>query len=250
METIKGKRPRISTDSNVSIVEPIKRKISTKEEYQSALLSAKKIWNNKDKKSKEELTQIISLLEEYEASSKDINPQSKIFEIERIPILGPKIVDKIDISKFEKKPKTVFVSEPKKIEPVKKEWTKPKIEIKPKIKVESKPEQVYVQETIHFFLDPHKKIVGRLKNGKIAIIDFNYNDEWVKDNEDWIVNIKSELDKKAIIIPVKLVVTAEENQKQFDDSLKQLEGKDWNKAIKRSYSPLNYSKTTKRHKNI
>jgi hypothetical protein len=95
---------------------------------------------------------------------------------------------------------------------------------------------VYEKVVVHFFKDLNKKIVGRLENGKICIIDFNYNGTWVNDNEDWEVEIRKDFEKKAIVYPLNLVKTSEENQKSFLDTLKTLKSKDWNKTTERGKS--------------
>jgi hypothetical protein len=72
-----------------------------------------------------------------------------------------------------------------------------------------KPE--HPTEEIHFFKGKDKKVIGRVTSGKIAIISFNYKGAWVKENDTWLCKIIHEDEKKVIVVPVKLVVSAEEN---------------------------------------
>lgn len=107
-----------------------------------------------------------------------------------------------------------------------------KIEVKKKQQVEL-PKQI-----IHFFKDRNKKVIGRLESGKICIFDFTYRGEFVKDNEDWEVSIKEELENKAIVIPIRKVVSQEENEAKLSQSLSQLKDKDWNRAKDKSYQHI------------
>jgi len=99
-----------------------------------------------------------------------------------------KVVGKIDLSVFERKTKEKEVVEVKK----------------------------YPQEEIHFFMDKGKKVVGRINSGKIAIISFDFKNNWVKNGEDWICNIVAEEEKKVIVMPVVRTKSAEDN---YNDSV-------------------------------
>ena len=128
-----------------------------------------------------------------------------------------KIVGKIDLAKFEKKKIKV---ETKEIEP---EIISEKISIK---KVEQKIKEKMI---IHFFKDKNQKIIGRSEDGKIAIIDFNYPDI-IKENEDWEVSIEDDQEKKMIVRPIRLAISAEQNNAQFMEKVQSLNNKEWNKA--------------------
>jgi len=102
-----------------------------------------------------------------------------------------KVVGKIDLSKFEKK-------QPEKI--------------------------IYPTEVIHFFKDKSKKIIGRAESGKIAIISYDYKGQWINEGEDWLCEIIEEQDKKVIVMPIELKITADENFKNSLESLKNFDG--------------------------
>jgi hypothetical protein len=103
-----------------------------------------------------------------------------------------KVVGRLDLRQFEKK--------------------QPKLPEHPKeIKVIKAVKVTYSQQEVHFFSDRNKKIVGRLENGKIAIISFDFKGEWVKDGESWICDIIQEYENKIIVNPVKRTITAQEN---------------------------------------
>ena len=114
-------------------------------------------------------------------------------EVEKINV---KVVDKIDLSKFEV----------------------------PKVKHELKKKEVivYPQEEIHFFLDKNKKVVGRSGSGKIAIISFDFKGSWVKDGEDWLCDVIKEEEHKLIVMPVHRTITADENFANSVDILNKL----------------------------
>jgi hypothetical protein len=72
--------------------------------------------------------------------------------------------------------------------------------------------ETFKQETIHFFTGKDKKIVGRMSTGKIAIISYGYHGHWVNDGDDWLCDIVKDEEKKSIVMPVKIIRTAEENE--------------------------------------
>lgn len=90
---------------------------------------------------------------------------------------------------------------------------------------------------IHFFEDKNKRIIGRMPSGKIAIIDRNYKDGSINDNEDWSISIVSEEEKKVIVRPLKLIITAEENRALLNKMADKLRKKDWNFAAGKSHKP-------------
>ncbi len=79
---------------------------------------------------------------------------------------------------------------------------------------------IFPTEVIHFFMGKGKRIVGRSKSGKIAIISFYYKGQWVKEGDDWLCNIIKEEEHKIIISPVKLEKSGVDN---FNESLKKLD---------------------------
>jgi hypothetical protein len=118
-----------------------------------------------------------------------------------------KVVGKIDLNQFSKKSENVII---KTIN----------LPVKKRLLLDKKPKIEYPKEEIHFFLDKNKKIVGRLSNGKITIISFEYKTTWIKDGQTWLCDIISEEEKKAIVIPISLTKTSTEN---FEESIKRLE---------------------------
>ena len=137
-----------------------------------------------------------------------------------------KIVGKIDLQQFEKK-KYVKVSVSNADQTNKTrtfQQNKPVIIKKENVKpVEIKPTAI-----IHFFKDKNEKIIGKAESGKIAIIDYNSIGK-IKENEDWLVSIEQDLEKKIIVKPIELILNAEANQLLIDEKLKGLTTKDWNK---------------------
>lgn len=86
-------------------------------------------------------------------------------------------------------------------------------------------------EIIHFDWDRYKKrIIGRISNGKIAIISYNYKGNIVHAGDDWMCEIQ-EMENKAIVTPVELITSAEENQSLIESGVKDLLTKDWNKTM-------------------
>ena len=83
-------------------------------------------------------------------------------------------------------------------------------------------ETKFPTETIHFFSGKNKKIVGRLANGKIAIITYGYHGQWVNDGDDWLCEILKEEETKAIVNPVSIVKTAEQNYAESCDKCREL----------------------------
>jgi len=166
---------------------------------------------------------------------------SLLFEIEEVKEI--KIVGKIDLSRFEKKPKEV-----QELKEIISKIDVTKFETNKKVTKIILPDNP--KEIIHFFKDPNKRIVGRVANGKIAIVDYNYKGEWVKDNEDWEVEITQDHEKKVIIVPLRLVKTSEENQNDLQPLLDQLTTKEWNKPTGRSFSPVSKRTHYTKHKDI
>lgn len=101
-----------------------------------------------------------------------------------------KVVGRIDLTRFEKKEKEKQIEH----------------DIKPK----------FPQEEIHFFSDKNKRIVGRSKSGKIAIISYEFKGAWVKDGEDWLCDVVKVEENKIIVMPIGRTISAEEN---FNESL-------------------------------
>ena len=66
------------------------------------------------------------------------------------------------------------------------------------------------REIIHFFKDKQGKVVGRLSNGKIAIIDYNYKGTRINADEFWDCEIVIDEPNKAIVRPIQIVFGTKE----------------------------------------
>ena len=100
---------------------------------------------------------------------------------------------------------------------------------------------------ITFFKDKNNRVLGRMPSRKYAIIDRNYKGGKIREDETWSVKITLEEDKRAIVYPLELKVSASENQKKFNEGIEQLKQKDWGerkntfreKSYKKEYSVKN-----------
>jgi len=71
-----------------------------------------------------------------------------------------------------------------------------------------------------------KKPVARTTEGKICILDFNTpKSKRVKSGETWSCEIISDDIHKAIVKPIDLLITAEQNKAIFDAKLMELKSK-------------------------
>lgn len=96
-----------------------------------------------------------------------------------------KIIDKVDISKFAKKPHKPHIINAKK--PIERQ-----------------------QVSVSFFIGKNGQVIGRLSSGKIAIISKGVRTNLINENEEWIVEIIKEEDHRAIVMPLYLIKSAED----------------------------------------
>ena len=60
-------------------------------------------------------------------------------------------------------------------------------------------------------------MVSFLESGKVALINRNYKEQLPKEGETWSCLLLCEKEKKAIVAPIKCVVSQEENDKQLKE---------------------------------
>jgi hypothetical protein len=89
----------------------------------------------------------------------------------------------------------------------------------------------FKQETIHFFSGKGKKVIGRLESGKIAIISYGYTGKWVMDGDEWLCDIVKEEEHKVIVMPVKLVKSHEETEREVLERLSKLSANGFEKKF-------------------
>lgn len=79
------------------------------------------------------------------------------------------------------------------------------------------PEKVLV----YFQADKNGKIIGRLENGKIAIIDRNRYGI-VNSGEEWICKVISDEDTRIIVCPVSIKKSIKESMGELSEAIKML----------------------------
>lgn len=77
------------------------------------------------------------------------------------------------------------------------------------------PEKVLV----YFQSDKNGKIIGRLENGKIAIIDRNRYGI-VNSEEEWICKVISDEDTRIIVSPISIKKSAKESMAELSEAVK------------------------------
>lgn len=83
------------------------------------------------------------------------------------------------------------------------------------------------QEVVHFFQGDKNRIIGKLKSGKIAIIDRRARKGLVSDNEDWLVEIVRVEDTISFVMPLQLVSDAKENSAKVKNKAENLKNNNW-----------------------
>lgn len=202
----------------------------------------------------------------------EVGPKTKQKEVKR-QITDPALMEKISLTFFEDKDQKIISRIPNgKIAIIdfeyQGEWVKKnetwlcaiKADLEKKIiiipieiqRTSEQNQEIFLNSFPHeefiFFTDKENRLISRMENGKIAIIDSEYNHIQIKNGETWRCAIKSELDKKVIIIPMLMIHSSDYNDIIMAEKISELEGKEWNKPMGKVLKP-NYGKTEKRYKN-
>jgi len=113
-----------------------------------------------------------------------------------------KIVGKVDLSKFSKKEKE-------------------------SVNHVIHDEHENPKEVVHFFQGDKGRIIGKLKSGKVAIVDKRARKGLVSENEDWLVEIVRDEQTICFVMPLEIIQDSKDNSTKIKNKAEKLKDNNW-----------------------